>query len=100
MLWLPALGGLVWLADRHGLSVSSDSSAPLLAATRSDERKAGLRAVGWRKNVARWRRTIAELRTTEHYRRPPGVGAMWRQLPLLTMPAPGGARVDGLDEPR
>jgi hypothetical protein len=99
VLWLPALGGLVWLADRHGLSVSADSSAPLLAATRPDGRKAGLRAVGWRENVAWWRRAVADLRTTAHYRRPPGVGAMWRQLPLLTLPAPGTVLRDDLDEP-
>ena len=30
VLWPPALGGLLWLADRHGLAASTDSSAPLL----------------------------------------------------------------------
>jgi hypothetical protein len=84
VLWLPALGGLVWLADRHGLTVSADGSAPLLAATRPDGRKAGLRAAGWRANVAWWRRTLGALRATAHYRRPPHVGATWRQLPLPT----------------
>jgi hypothetical protein len=82
VLWLPALGGLVWLADRHGLTVSADSSAPLLAATWPDARKAGLRTAGWRANVAWWRRTLAGLRATAHYRRPPSIGATWRQPPL------------------
>jgi hypothetical protein len=86
VLWPPALGGLAWLADRHGLTVSADSSAPLLAATWPDGAKAGLRAPGWRGNVAWWRRTLAGLRATAHYRRPPRSGATWRQAPLPTPP--------------
>jgi hypothetical protein len=71
VLWAPALGGLLWLADRHGLAVSTDSSAPLLAATRPDPRKAGLRAASCLGNVAWWRGTLAALRASPHYREPP-----------------------------
>jgi hypothetical protein len=71
VLWPPALGGLLWLADRHGLAVSTDSSAPLLATTRRDPRKAGLRAATWRGNVAWWRQALAALRGSPHYRAPP-----------------------------
>ena len=79
-------GGLVWLADRHGLTVSADSSAPLLAATWPDGAKAGLRAPGWRGNVAWWRRTLGGLRTSAYYRRPARAGATWRQAPLPPPP--------------
>jgi hypothetical protein len=86
VLWPPALGGLVWLADRHGLTVSADSSAPLLAATWPDSQKAGMRAPGWAGNVAWWRRALAGLRATAHFRQPPRSGATWRQAPLPTPP--------------
>ena len=75
VLWPPALGGLLWLADRHGLAVSTDSSAPLLAATWPDPRKAGVRAATCRGNVAWWRRRLVALRGSPHYRAPPVPGA-------------------------
>jgi hypothetical protein len=71
VLWPQALGGLLWLADRHGLAVSTDSSAPLLAATWPDPKKAGVRAATYRGNVAWWRRRLATLRGSPHYRAPP-----------------------------
>jgi hypothetical protein len=71
VLWQPALGGLLWLADQHGISVSTDSSAPLLACTRGDLKKAGARAPYWRDNVEWWRKTLAELRSSAYYRQPP-----------------------------
>jgi hypothetical protein len=71
VLWPPALGGLLWLADRHGLAVSNYSSAPLLAATWRDSKKSGVRAATPRGNVAWWRRRLAELRGSPLYRAPP-----------------------------
>jgi hypothetical protein len=71
VLWPPALGGLLWLADRHGLAVSTDSSAPLLAPTWPDPKKAGVRAATYRGNVAWWRRRLAALRESPHYQAPP-----------------------------
>lgn len=82
VLSLPALGGLLWLADRSGLTVSTDSTAPVLACTRRDAAKAGVRAAGWRANVAWWQHTLGGLRESRWYRAPP-VGAAVRQLSLF-----------------
>lgn len=85
VLYPPALGGLVWLADQHGLTVSSDSSAPVLSAvytTPAKRRKAGCRGETWEANVAWWRGRLAGLRDTPHYREPPDVPAL-RQLWLF-----------------
>lgn len=71
VLWEPALGGMLWLCDRLGMTASCDSAAPVLACTRGDPRKAGCRSPNWRDNVAWWRRTLAALRTSAHYREPP-----------------------------
>lgn len=81
-LYLPALGGLLWLADQHGLSVSTDSSAPILSCTRGDAKKAGCRASDWRSNVEWWKNTLAGLRSSIYYRQPPRVmaarqGELW-----------------------
>lgn len=82
VLYLPALGGLLWLADRYGLEVSTDSTAPVLSCVRSNARKAGVRVEGWRANVAWWKDTLANLRSSGYYREPPDI-APARQLSLL-----------------
>lgn len=71
VLWEPALGGMLWLCDRLGLSASCDSAAPVLACTRGDARKAGCRRPHWRDNVAWWRGALSSLRTSRHYAEPP-----------------------------
>ena len=71
VLWPPALGVLLCLADRHALAVSTDSGAPLLAATWPDPKRAGVRAATYRGNVAWWRKSLATLRGSPHYRAPP-----------------------------
>lgn len=71
VLWEPALAGLLWLADREGLTVSTDSAAPMLACSRGDALKAGVRAEGWRDNVQWWRDHLAGLRGSTWYREPP-----------------------------
>jgi hypothetical protein len=73
VLWPIALGGLLWLADSYGLTVSTDSSAPLLSALWKDQKKAGAKAQSWQGNVRYWQTTLAQLRATPHYRRPPVV---------------------------
>lgn len=88
VLYLPALGGLLWLADRHGLTVSTDSSAPLRSATPRTEakrRKAGCRVASgdYHENLAWWTHRLATLRASSYYREPPHVPAM-RQLTLLS----------------
>ena len=74
VLYLPALGGMLWLADRLGLRLSTDSSAPVKsAACKSAEsrRKAGCRADGYLANVTWWQTALASLRQTEWYKQPP-----------------------------
>lgn len=72
VLWEPALAALLWHADQHGLIVSTDSTAPMLAPMRfkRDPRKAGLRAPTWRGNVAWWLAHLANLRSSRYYRPP------------------------------
>lgn len=85
VLFRPALGGLLWLADQHGLVVSTDSSAPMLSARYTDPvklKKAGARAPDWESNVVWWQHTLATLRQSTYYRRPPYVPAT-RQLTLF-----------------
>jgi len=79
VMWQRALGGLVYLADQAGLTVSTDSSAPILACTYPNPRKAGVRHPYWRENVARLKRELAALRESSWYRPPP----LARQLRLL-----------------
>lgn len=83
VLYQPALGGLLWLADRYGLSVSTDSSAPIKSAactSPESRRKAGVRAEGhWHNNVEWWRNSLATLHGSEWYREPPDTGLI-RQL--------------------
>lgn len=71
VLFLPALGGLAWLADQHGLTVSTDSTAPVLACTWTNWKKAGVRRRYWRDNVRWWIDTLADLRSTPFYKAPP-----------------------------
>ncbi|HET8647334.1 MAG TPA: hypothetical protein VFO85_17690 [Vicinamibacteria bacterium] len=78
VLYQPALGGLTWLADQHGLTVSTDSTAPVLACTWRGEaklKKAGARHPYWRDNVRWWIETLANLRETPHYTEPPRIEA-------------------------
>lgn len=71
VMYRPALGGLLWLADRHGLAVSTDSSKPVLDLTRNCPKKAGIRRATWEENLAWWRRELAGLRSSPFYREPP-----------------------------
>lgn len=87
VLYQPALGGLLWLADQHGLTVSTDSSAPVLSAvysTTQARKKAGCLAPNgdWETNVRLWQQRLASLRQSAFYARPPAVEAA-RQLLLL-----------------
>lgn len=73
VLYLKALGGLLWLADQSGLAVSTDSTAPILATTWKNWRKAGARHPYWRENVKWWQSTLANLRQSDYYRAPPAL---------------------------
>lgn len=82
VLYLPALGGLLWLADKYGLSISTDSTAPVMSCTRKDKKKAGVRAASglWPDNVKWWQDTLANLRDTDYYREPPRIPPMRQGL--------------------
>ncbi len=74
VMWQVALGGLVWLADLHGLTVSTDSKKPAADCTwLGDEKakKAGRRMPTWEQNCEWWRKTLADLRSSTYYREPP-----------------------------
>lgn len=71
VLYLEALGGLSWLADQYGLTVSTDSTGPILNCTWKDQKKSGARMPYWRDNVRWWVDTLANIRDTPHYKAPP-----------------------------
>lgn len=84
VLYQPALGGLVWLADRYGLSVSTDSTAPIKSAictTPEKRKKAGCRVASgyWLDNVNWWINSLKHIRGSEYYQEPPDL-EMVRQL--------------------
>jgi hypothetical protein len=71
VLWRPALGGLLWLADQCGLAVSTDSSSPVLAACWKSATPSNKKCDRWEDNVEWWRRELSALRGSEYYREPP-----------------------------
>lgn len=76
VLWRPALGPLLWLADQYGIRVSTDSTAPVLQATWKNWRKAGAIDPYWRRNVAAHLERLENLRDSRYY------APMPRQLDL------------------
>lgn len=87
VLYGPALGGMLWLADQYGLAVSTDSSAPIRSAACTSTRtrkKAGVRVMDgdWRDNVRWWVNYLGGLRSSEFYKEPPDL-ALGRQLSLI-----------------
>jgi hypothetical protein len=74
VMWPKALGGLVWLADRLRLVVSTDSKKAASDCTWKGEanaKKAGRKCDTWEENVEWWRSELANLRRGERYRQPP-----------------------------
>lgn len=88
VMYRPALGGLVWLADQHRLSVSTDSKKAVSDCTWKGEpgsaniKKTGRRCDRWQDNVIWWQTELANLRTSQYYREPPRV-RMSRQSSLF-----------------
>lgn len=70
VLYQPVLGPLLYLCDRHGLRLSTDSSAPILATCFPDQSRSGALAPLWEDNVRAWQQRLGTLRDSEHYRRP------------------------------
>lgn len=92
VLYQPALGGMLYLADQHGLSISTDSTAPIKAClwkcddktTDAYRKKSGTRALSgyWLDNVDWWVGVLNNLRQSEHYKEPP-ILKPCRQLELF-----------------
>ena len=85
VLYLPALGGLLWLCDRYDLTVSTDSTRPIAQTIWKKEenrKKANTQFEYWRDNVSWWQMTLAELRYSKWYKQPPRRVAT-RQLSLF-----------------
>jgi hypothetical protein len=84
VLYRPALGGLLHLADGLGLKISTDSTAPVLACTYKDKSRSGVIAESgyWRDNVEMWQRILAEIRDSKYYKPAPRLVA-GRQTTLL-----------------
>ena len=89
VLWEKALGGFLWIADRYGLAISTDSSRIIRDCSSADPatlRRAGARAPYWRDNVAHWQETVRTLRQSVWYTSP---------CPLYEMEENGGAPFAG-----
>lgn len=92
VLYQPALGGMLYLADQYGLKVSTDSTAPIKAClwkcddktTDAYRKKSGTRAKSgyWLDNCDWWADTLANLRQSEYYKAPPNLEPC-RQLDLF-----------------
>ncbi|MEC4804091.1 MAG: hypothetical protein SAJ72_07500 [Jaaginema sp. PMC 1080.18] len=65
------LGSLLWLCDRYGLSLTTDSRSPIARALRRDKPKAGALHPYWRYNLALERAFLARLRQLPPYKPPP-----------------------------
>lgn len=90
VLWQPALGGLLWLCDQLGLSLSTDSSGPVLQCTFPDRNKSGRLCDTWEENVARHQALIVGLRSSTYYREPPLDRQRSLFAPLVTSRARSG----------
>jgi hypothetical protein len=82
VLYRPALGPLLWLCDQHSLSLSTDSSAPVLAPCFPDQSRSATLAPTWEENCRLWTEALAGLRRSAYYREPPA-GVTARQLTLF-----------------
>ena len=69
-LYLPCLGGALWLCDRHKICLSVDSSRPLLDHARSNLKRSKARGGNWQESVLWWKNSLSNLRASEHYRNP------------------------------
>ncbi|MEI6043494.1 MAG: hypothetical protein WCS37_03775 [Chloroflexota bacterium] len=77
--YLPALGGLLYMADLFGLTVSTDGTKPIkdcLWLSTFNRQKAGCKVASgyWRDNVRWWQDACFNLRSSPYYMMPPSVG--------------------------
>jgi hypothetical protein len=84
VMWLPALGSLLHVADQYDITMSTDSSAPVLVCTRKDAHRAGVRLPYWRDNVNWWQDVLQSMRWLPEYKAPPDL-EINRQIPMFDM---------------
>lgn len=82
VLYELALAPLLWITDRYGLTVSCDSSRPILDCTKANDKKAGIKHPNWRDNVRWWQEHLANLRQSSFYREP---GRLHKQMSLFDL---------------
>lgn len=82
VLWDKALAPLLWICDRFELSVSCDSSRPILDCTIADAARAGVKHPYWRDNVSWWQNHLATMRPSKYYREPE---RLHKQLSLFNL---------------
>jgi hypothetical protein len=71
VLYEPALAGLLWLTDSHGLRLSTDSTGPIMATTWKDGSHSNFRLPYWKDNAQWWVDKLANLRLSAYYKQPP-----------------------------
>jgi hypothetical protein len=79
VLYEPAIAGLQWLCDQHGISLSTDSGRPIkdaICKTDKQRRRAGTRRPYWRDNVAWWIDHLSTIQQSKYYREPPHTAAV------------------------
>lgn len=82
VLWFPALGSLLYVADQHGITVSTDNKRPVNDVVRKDHKRAGVRLPYWRDNVRWWQEACQAMRWLPEYKAPPQL-EIQRQLSLF-----------------
>lgn len=73
VLFEPAIGNLLWMCDRYGLTVSTDSKKPLSDCrwnTPEQRKQAGARFDNYKQNVDWWVNHLANFRSTPFYQSP------------------------------
>jgi hypothetical protein len=70
VLYRPVLAPLLWLCDSLGLTLSTDSSAPILAPCFPGQGRSCALAPRWEDNVRRWIAALARLHRSPNYHAP------------------------------
>lgn len=73
VMFEPALGNLLWMCDRYGLTCSTDSKKPLSDCrwkTPEQRKKAGARFDNYKDNLNYWKDNLFNFRLTPYYQSP------------------------------
>lgn len=83
VMYEPVLAGLLWLTNKHGLRLSTDSGKPIQDCTwKKDEhkRQAGARRIYWRDNVEWWIQHLSAMEESQFYKEPPRSGLVRQEI--------------------